>query len=167
MSNHRNLNEAEAVEARAFDQRIEERIRAGFIPDLRRAVKCEYFYKSFWRDPHYIQLFLGRRAELYLNLLGKYGGEGLKILDVGCGAGYFSLELARAGHHVIAIDISESCVDEARKTRAANPFTDGFGSLEYHVMPFRQACGPYDVILFSASMHHFDDAEKTAAKASE
>jgi SAM-dependent methyltransferase len=167
MSSYRDFDEAEAAEARAFDRRIEERARAGFIPDLRRAVKCEYFYKSFWRDPHYIQLFLGRRAELYLNLLRKYGGEGLNILDVGCGAGYFSLELARAGHHVVAIDISESSVNEARKTLAANPFTEGFGSLEYHVMPFRQAGGQYDVVLFSASMHHFDNAEQVVTKASE
>src|SRR5688572_3302975 len=120
MSNYSNFEEEETVEARAFDRRIEERAQAGFIPDLRRAVKCEYFYKSFWRDPHYIQLFLGRRAELYLSLLRKYGGEGLKILDVGCGAGYFSLELARAGHHVVAIDISEigraSCRERGKRS---------------------------------------------------
>ena len=83
MSIYHHLEEEEANEARAFDQRIEQRVRAGFIPDLRRAVRCEYFYKSFWRDPHYIQLFLGRRAELYLSLLRKYGGAALKILDVG------------------------------------------------------------------------------------
>lgn len=165
MSTYRHFDEEEAVEARAFDQRIEERARAGFIPDLRRAVKCDYFYKSFWRDPHYIQLFLGRRAELYLSLLSKYGGEGLKILDVGCGAGYFSLELARAGHHVVAIDLSESSINEARKTLAANPFKEGFGSLEYHAMPLRQASGLYDVILFSASMHHFENAEQVVSKA--
>src|SRR3977135_1265054 len=116
MSSYRYFDEAEAAEARAFDQRIEERARAGFIPDLRRAVKCEYFYKSFWRDPHYVRLFLGRRAELYLELLRKHRGEGLKILDVGCSAGYFSLELARAGHHVVAIDVSEINIKEARKT---------------------------------------------------
>lgn len=52
MSSYSHFEEEEAVEARAFDQRIEERVQASFIPDLRRAVKCEYFYKSFWRDPH-------------------------------------------------------------------------------------------------------------------
>ena len=36
-------------EAQAFDSRIGERLSAGFIPDLRRAVKCDHFYKSFWR----------------------------------------------------------------------------------------------------------------------
>jgi hypothetical protein len=54
-------SEAERLEAEgiAFDARIRERVAAGLIPDLRRAVKCEYFYKSFWRDPHYIDLYLG------------------------------------------------------------------------------------------------------------
>ena len=36
-----------AEEAAAFDQRITERRQAGYVPDLRRAVKCDYFYKRF------------------------------------------------------------------------------------------------------------------------
>ena len=39
-------------EAEAFDARIEKRIKAGFIPDIRNAKRCEYFYKSFYRDPY-------------------------------------------------------------------------------------------------------------------
>src|SRR4051794_20819968 len=110
------LSKTEKEEALAFDRRIEERLRAGFVPDLRRAVKCEYFYKSFWRDPHFIDLVLGRRSAVYLELLAEFGGPHLEILDVGCGAGYFSLELARAGHHVTAIDVSASCIKAAQAT---------------------------------------------------
>ena len=54
-----------ADEARAFDRRIEDRLHAGFVPDLRRAVKCEYFYTSFWRDPHFVRLYLGRTIEVF------------------------------------------------------------------------------------------------------
>ena len=46
-------------EADAFDRRIRQRVAAGFVPDLRRAVRCEHFYKSFWRDPQFIDLYLG------------------------------------------------------------------------------------------------------------
>ena len=35
------------AEAAAFDQRISERVKLGFYPDLRRANKCDFFYKSF------------------------------------------------------------------------------------------------------------------------
>jgi SAM-dependent methyltransferase len=154
------LSHGERKEAQAFDHRIDERINAGLVPDLRRAVKCEFFYKSIWRDPQFVRLFLGEIADTYLRMLRQYAGPGLRILDVGCGAGYLSLELARAGHHVEAIDISERCIEVARKTLQENCFKTGFGSLNYRVMPFRQVTGLYHVVLFSGSLHHFSDAEE-------
>ena len=69
-------------EAGAFDKRIEKRLAAGFIPDLRRAVKCEYFYKSFWRDPQFIQLYLGRIMDGYLELCSPSALVGPKGLIV-------------------------------------------------------------------------------------
>jgi len=144
-------------EAAAFDKRIRERLDAGFYPDLRRARKCEFFYKSFWRDPQFIELYLGWILDGYLDLLRRHCGAGLRILDVGCGAGYMSLELARHGHHVTAIDISEECIAIARIVAGENPFTDGFGSLCYEVASFGECVGSYDVVLFSVSMHHMSD----------
>ena len=152
-------------EADAFDARISTRIQAGFVPDLRRAVKCDYFYKSFWREPHFIQLYLGQILDGLLDLLRKYCRPGIKILDVGCGAGYMSLEFARNGYHVTAIDISEECIKTALRMRAENPYKDGFGSLEYHVMPLEEATGTYDVVMFCVSMHHMNDALRVVDKA--
>src|SRR5262245_19925265 len=129
MKNTENLK----AEADAFNERISKREKAGFVPDLRRAVKCDYFYKSFWRDPHFIDLYLGENVRTFLDLLRRHGATGMRILDVGCGAGYISLELARAGYHVIAIDIAEKTIAAAQKTLAENPFKQGFGSLEYRV----------------------------------
>ena len=146
-------------EAEAFDERISKRIKAGFIPDLRRAVKCEYFYKSFWREPLFVQLYLGWILEVILDLLRNHCGNGLRILDVGCGAGYFSLELARNGYQVTAHDISAESIEVARQTLAENPFKEGFGSLEYHVMPFEAVTGSYDVVMFRSTMHHMSNVE--------
>jgi 2-polyprenyl-3-methyl-5-hydroxy-6-metoxy-1,4-benzoquinol methylase len=153
------------AEAQAFNERISERSRGGFIPDLRRVAKCDYFYKSFWRDPHFVKLYLGEYVKLFLELLRKHGGSGLRILDVGCGAGYTSLELARAGHHVTGIDIAEKAISEAQATLAANPFKDGFGSLEYKVMALESASGQYDAVLFSGVLHHFDSPSTAIVKA--
>jgi 2-polyprenyl-3-methyl-5-hydroxy-6-metoxy-1,4-benzoquinol methylase len=153
-------------EAAAFDQRIIERTRSGFVPDLRRSVKCEYFYKSFWRDPYYIRLYLGIVIHNLLDLVTTHCGRGLRILDAGCGPGQMSLEFARNGYHVTAIDISESCIGTARKVLAENPFKEGFGSLSYHVMPFHRAEGIYDMILFCGSLHHMEDIQEVVHKAS-
>lgn len=153
------------AEAAAFDKRISERVAAGFVPDLRRAVKCEHFFKSFWRDPLFIRLYLGKISDTYLELLSRYCGPAQRILDIGCGAGYMSLELARNGHHVVAIDISESNIEAARRTLAENPYREGFGSLRYDMMPFHEAQGTYDVVLFSVSLHHMPDPEGCVALA--
>lgn len=162
MSARHNNVDSEAI---AFNQRIQERKKAGYMPDLRRAVKCEYFYKSFWRDPHFIDLYLGEIVRNFLRMFRENSGNNLKILDVGCGAGYIALELARSGHHVVGIDISNSCIKIAKETLKSNPFKKGFGSLEYHVMPFWEAKGNYDAILFSGVLHHFDNLEKVINKA--
>jgi len=163
---HSTHEQAEA-EAAAFDARITERERAGYIPDIRRAVKCDYFYKSFWRDPHYVCLFLGQVVDRYLEVFAKYGQPGMHILDAGCGAGYISLELARAGYHVRGIDVSASAVDAANRTLAENPFTEGFGSLEYAVQPVLEATGEFDAVLFSGVIHHFPNPERVVRQAAE
>lgn len=152
-------------EAEEFNRRIEERSAAGFIPDLRRAVKCDYFFKSFWRDPYYIKLYLGSIVDLYLRLLKDYSHLGVRVLDVGCGSGYFSLELAREGYHVTGIDIASSAIAKGKETAADNPFTDTFGSLAYRVSPFHQMEGEFDVILFSGSLHHMENRDAMIKKA--
>jgi 2-polyprenyl-3-methyl-5-hydroxy-6-metoxy-1,4-benzoquinol methylase len=41
--------------------------------------------------------------------------KNVKILDIGCGTGRHSLELARRGYYVTGIDLSESQLSKARK----------------------------------------------------
>ncbi len=40
---------------------------------------------------------------------------GERVLDIGCGAGQTSLEAARAGGHVLGVDVSEQMLDRARQ----------------------------------------------------
>lgn len=49
--------------------------------------------------------------------------KAVRILDVGCGTGRHSLELARRGYCVVGIDLSQSLLDKA-KEKAANHHLD-------------------------------------------
>ena len=40
-------------------------------------------------------------------------GRRLKILDVGCGAGFFSILLAKEGHEVFGIDLTPEMIENA------------------------------------------------------
>lgn len=63
-----------------------------------------------------------RRAELHSPLAGRWQkeikerlpkGQKLKILDVGCGCGFFTILLAREGHEVTGIDLTKGMIDGA------------------------------------------------------
>ncbi len=41
-------------------------------------------------------------------------GQNLRILDVGCGAGFFSILLAARGHEVVGIDLTPEMIQNAR-----------------------------------------------------
>ncbi|MBD0319624.1 MAG: class I SAM-dependent methyltransferase [Gemmatimonadetes bacterium] len=42
------------------------------------------------------------------------GGRPLRILDLGCGNGFIAAELARRGHQVVGVDVSEDGIEVAR-----------------------------------------------------
>lgn len=53
---------------------------------------------------------------------------GLRLLDVGCGSGYFAREMATGGARVTGIDISARMIEHARRQEAAAPL-----GIEYDV----------------------------------
>ena len=55
---------------------------------------------------------------LWLDLAREHGGP---VLDVGAGTGRVSLELARAGYEVTALDIDQELLDELRRRAAGLP----------------------------------------------
>ncbi|MBR5636441.1 MAG: class I SAM-dependent methyltransferase [Pseudobutyrivibrio sp.] len=55
------------------------------------------------------------KAERWINEIEKLlpDGKELKILDVGCGAGFFEVLLGRRGHRVTGIDLTEEMISRA------------------------------------------------------
>jgi SAM-dependent methyltransferase len=83
------------------------------------------FFEDLWRQGDYWQLetspFDRLRFDRQLELLGDRGYE--RALEVGCGAGVFTRELASLADEVLAIDISETAIDRARAAGAPSNVT--------------------------------------------
>ena len=151
-------------EALAFDKQIEERIAAGYIPDLRQAKECAYFYNNPWRHPDYIALDFGEQLELIRTALRKYkhpSASAAKLLEVGCGPGHMSLELARQGYHVTGIDLSKKCIETAQETAEQDPWLSKRGPINYIVGDFLDTKywqpKSFDAVVFIGALHHFPD----------
>ncbi len=82
---------------------------------------------------------------------------GQTILEVGCGNGYLSLELARDGHKVIGIDVSPDIIEVAERSSAAHPRPPGFGSLHYvcaEANTWQASEASFDCVIFNRVLHH-------------
>lgn len=160
-------------EAKAFDHQIEERIAQGHIPDLRRCEPCDWFYNNPWRRPAYVKLDFGEQFELIRDAITSHkptNANRPKVLEVGCGPGYLSLELARADFDVTGIDLSPQAVRVAKKFAAEDPFARERGPLRYIVGDFWATAdleiGAFDAVVFLGALHHFPNQNATLDRVS-
>src|SRR3989442_4528092 len=108
---------------------------------------------SLWRQHYLIELTYADNFRLVEDSIR---GRNLKILEVGCGTGFMSLELARMGHDVVGIDSSQKIIRIARRTMETDPYSKTRGCLRYEVADFNKWSdipGTYDVVLFSRVLH--------------
>jgi SAM-dependent methyltransferase len=71
--------------------------------------------QSSGRDYYRLDFF----GPAHIALCGDVGG--LRLLDVGCGSGYFAREMAKLGARVTAVDISPRMLAHAQRIEAAAP----------------------------------------------
>jgi 2-polyprenyl-3-methyl-5-hydroxy-6-metoxy-1,4-benzoquinol methylase len=160
-------------EAHAFDVQIEERMSNGHIPDLRRAPVCEYFYNNPWRHPEYVKLDFGQifeRINAAMRQSGPLKGRA-RVIELGCGPGFMSLELARAGHDVLGLDVSSKAIAIAKSVASTDPWISERGPLEYRVADFLAdddlVRGSFDAIVTVGALHHFPDQDGVGARVKE
>jgi SAM-dependent methyltransferase len=157
-------------EAAAFDRQIDERIAAGHVPDLRRAPPCDWFYNNPWRHPDYVKLDFGEQFELIARAIEEHrprGERAARVLEVGCGPGYLSLELARRGFDVTGLDLSDRAIHHARRTADDDPWKATRGALEYVVgdlLEWGAPNGGFDAVVFLGALHHFPDQDAVMRK---
>jgi 2-polyprenyl-3-methyl-5-hydroxy-6-metoxy-1,4-benzoquinol methylase len=151
-------------EQEAFDRQTMERINNGFVPDLRRLVKVDWFYNNEKRDPEILKIHWLPRIKRMIKNAQKAGS---KVLEIGCGMGMIALEAARHGLQVTGVDISPLSIEIANKYKNENPYREGFGSLEYlcaDFYDFEFEASSFDSIIFYRTLHHFKDVNAALEK---
>jgi ubiquinone/menaquinone biosynthesis C-methylase UbiE len=89
-----------------------------------------------------------RRVEMLSSVIE----EGDKVLELGCGTGYFTKELVRTKASVTAIDISQELIREAQKTVQADNVS--FEIQNACRMEFNDNL--FDKVIGSSVLHHLD-----------
>ena len=71
-------------------------------------------YDAFYADKDY-----GAECDLVEGIFKDLGRPVRSVLDLGCGTGRHSVELARRGYEVVGVDLSEGMLERARRRAAA------------------------------------------------
>lgn len=86
------------------------------------------------------------RKEAWKQQIGKLlEGDGLRILDVGCGPGFFSCILSEMGHKVTGIDASEGMLSHARENADILNVNPSFFIMDVNAIDFPD--DTFDVVI--------------------
>lgn len=89
-------------------------------------------------------------------------GRPLKILDLGCAQGYFSLSLALLGHEVHGIDLEKRNIDVCQALAKEHSFSVEFSVSRIEDFIQEIQPGEYDVVLGLSVFHHIIHAKGQA-----
>ena len=107
--------------------------------------KQETWYKEGWSLDIKNQSWTeetGKQVDFLIKTLGLTGKE--KILDLACGFGRHSLELARRGFAVVGVDITKEYIEDATKQAAAENLPAQFLHMDVRDVNFAEE---FDVVL--------------------
>lgn len=90
-----------------------------------------------------------RRSRWFKAFIGDGPG---RVLEVGCGTGIFTAELARTGNTIVAVDISDALI---RKARERVPFAN-VSFIVGNACETAIRSGSLDCIVGSSSLHHLE-----------
>ena len=79
---------------------------------------------------------------------------GWSVLDIGCNAGFYSVELARRGARVEAIDVNATYLEQARWVAAQFGLSDRISFRRMQIYDLAGESGRYDLVLFLGVFYH-------------
>ncbi len=100
------------------------------------------------------------RSEQWLGIIRKHldGKKGLKVLDVGCGPGFFPIILGREGHHITAVDYTEAMLDEAKGNCRSRGIDAEFFRMDAQDLDFDDAS--FDLVISRNLIWNLEDPER-------
>lgn len=98
--------------------------------------------------------FVYEKAKGLVELLAPQSGE--RILDLGCGTGALTAEIAERGAEILGVDQSQEMISQARKK---------FPALKFEVLDARQLrfSAEFDAVFSNAVLHWIPEAEAVIA----
>ncbi len=91
------------------------------------------------------------------------GFAGLRVLDIGCGPGWTSIQYAKAGAQVTSVDLSERAVELTRKHFEVYALDGDVRTANAEALPF--ADGTFDLVFSSGVLHHTPNTEQAVKEA--
>ena len=116
----------------------------------KRLVGCYYYRYSF----AFSRLFQRYWNQELIEMLPV--DKTVRVLDLGCGIGLLSADLARNFEFVIGLDIS---IDMLRRLKLGNNCIKGLVNASGNMLPFLQ--NTFDVVICRGSLHHIRVLDKT------
>ncbi len=105
------------------------------------------FVRSYWNQAEDEKIYPDEALEKWAEIYGQYlpDGKSLDILDVGTGGGFVACALAKAGHRVTGVDLSDQRIRSAKKNAAAIGLDVRYLCTDAGELPFPD--GTFDVVV--------------------
>jgi ubiquinone/menaquinone biosynthesis C-methylase UbiE len=124
-------------------------------------VNNEYYTREARGSSEYFDQIERRRYRWHYHLpelFASLDGRGKTLLEIGCGIGVDSIQLAKAGFHVTAVDLTEAAIDVARRFADVRNVTIDFRTANAERLDFPDSC--FDAVYSFGVLHHTPDIER-------
>jgi len=129
-------------------------------------VNNEYYTDASRASEEYFDEIESQRYDTHYHLrefFESHAGDSGRLLEIGCGIGVDSIQLAKCGYDVTAVDLTESALEVARDYAKLRGVEIDFRRANAEQLEFDDDA--FDVVYSFGVLHHTPDIEKALAEA--